>query len=218
VHNFFETNGLLEDLVLQNQINILEIGFGTGLNLLLLADAYLYGEAGASIKFHSIEAYPISAKTASSFNFKDHLSYPELVQKLPPLFNSLQKGYNTKQFIAGIDATIFYGLFEDYDADNIQFDFVFHDAFSPKVNPELWTKNTFVKLKSMSARNCILTTYSAASKAKGAMAAAGWKLAKAPGALGKREMTVASLNPEKLAEFERVDEVRLARRYEEDDF
>ena len=218
-HNFFEANGLYDALKQKKEITILEVGFGTGLNLLLLLDALADVKSRPAINYYSIEAYPIDACTAESFNFHEHVNHPKLAEKLSHIFGPLHKGINSFELLAGFNAYILNGFFRDFSPDeNLQADFIFHDAFSPDVNSELWTADTFEKLKSFSDTDCILTTYSAASKAKGAMAAAGWHLAKTRGALGKREMTLASLNPDKLAGFERVNEERLARRYEEGDF
>ncbi len=218
LHVFFEANGLNEDLTQREEINILEIGFGTGLNMLLLADQYLASEANAKIRYHSIEGFPITGETASSLNYLQHLQHPDLGKQLPPIFNSLQKGTNRIEIIPRIEASIFYGLFENYQPGDLQFNFIFHDAFSPEVNPELWTGNVFKKLLQWSNPEAIFTTYCAASKAKGAMAWAGWKVAKAPGALCKREMTVASPSAGPLSHLKRVNEERLARRYAEGDF
>jgi tRNA U34 5-methylaminomethyl-2-thiouridine-forming methyltransferase MnmC len=217
-HNFFEANGLYDALKQKKEITILEVGFGTGLNLLLLLDALADVKSRPAINYYSIEAYPIDACTAESFNFHEHVNHPKLAEKLSHIFSNLASGMNN--FILGpnIEAHIFNGFFDNFSVNKLQADFIFHDAFSPDVNPELWTADTFKKIKSLSSPDAILTTYSAASKAKGAMAAAGWHLAKTRGALGKREMTLASLNPDKLAGFERVNEERLARRYEEGDF
>lgn len=217
-HNFFEVNGLYNALKAKPEITILEIGFGTGLNLLLLADHLLQHSLKTNVTYHTIEAWPVDPQTVTSFNFEEHLHHPEPAKILPHIFAGLKPGHNTVTVQPNIEAHIFYGLFDDFENKNLQADFIFHDAFSPEVNPELWTAATFEKLKSCSAPDVILTTYSAASKAKGAMAAAGWHLASAPGALGKREMTVASLNPKKLESFDSVDTERLARRYERGDF
>lgn len=76
----------------------------------------------------------------------------------------------------------------------------------------------FQKLKKWSNPNALISTYCAASKARGAMAWPGWKVTRAQGALGKREMTLASLTSKPLAHLKRVNEERLAQRYEEGDF
>ena len=117
-----------------------------------------------------------------------------------------------------VTLNLFIGKFEDFKPVEIQADFFFHDAFSPEVNQELWTTETFRRLYSIASKEAVLVTYCAASKARAAMAVAGWKLAKTQGALGKREMTVASLSEEKLSEFKRVNEKRLIERFRNGDF
>ena len=217
-HNFFEVNRLYDALAERDALTILEVGFGTGLNLLLLADHLNQHHLDTTVTYHSIEAYPIKSETAADFNFGQHLHHPVLANRLPEIFGALEPGDNIFDIPPGIEAHIFYGLFGDFTAGRLQADFLFHDAFSPDVNPALWTADTFARLLKLSAPGALLTTYSAASKAKGAMAAAGWHLAKTRGALGKREMTVASPSPEALASYQSVNTERLARRYNEGDF
>jgi len=217
-HNFFEANGLYRRLQKPEPITVLEVGFGTGLNLLLMLDALSDPDAKASVHYVTIEAWPIEPETARRFNFGEHISHPEQARDIVEIFESLQKGENHFELSPRLKATVFYGLFNDFQANDLKANFIFHDAFSPEVNEELWTGETFQKLAGLSAPDVVMTTYSAASKAKGAMAWAGWKLAKTEGALGKREMTVAALDAKMLKEMERVDEVRLAKRYRENDF
>lgn len=217
-HVFFETSGLAGALASAEQLHILEIGLGTGLNLLLLMDQYLTAGSSARITYHSIEAFPITGKLAASFNYEEHIRHPELTGKLADLFDSLEPGLNHLDLMPGVQAYIFHGFFEDWQPEEVRADYIFHDAFSPGVNQELWTGDAFKKLKECSSSEVILTTYCAASKARGAMAWAGWYVARARGALGKREMTVASLSADKLEGFKRVNEQRLARRYRQGDF
>ena len=218
-HNFFETNGLYDALKTESDLTILEVGFGTGLNLLLLMDALIEFNSSARVRYYTIEAFPIDAETAADFNYSGYLSNPELSDKIPPIFDNLKDGLNSFQLTDRLEVTVFNGFFKDFPDKNLKADFIFHDAFSPDVNEELWSGETFKKLKSLSSPNVILTTYSSASKAKGAMAWAGWKIAKAQGALGKREMTVAALDAERLKGLERVNnEEHLSKRYEQGDF
>lgn len=217
-YNFFEANGLYETLKTQTELTILEVGFGTGLNLLLTLDALSSFNSKTHVNYYSIEAYPVDAKTASGFNYENHIAEPTLAKKVASVFGNIEEGVNRFSLSPQLDLTLFYGLFENFSIDDIQADYIFHDPFSPDVNKELWTGETFQRLKALGAPSVILTTYSAASKAKGAMAWAGWKVAKTRGALGKREMTVAALDAKKLEGLERVNEAHLAKRYENDDF
>ncbi|MFP8487656.1 tRNA (5-methylaminomethyl-2-thiouridine)(34)-methyltransferase MnmD [Gracilimonas sp. Q87] len=220
IYVFFEQSGLFESLNNTDSLTILEIGFGTGLNFLLLADHLKKNNIDTQVKFYSIEAFPIDKQTASNINFKDHISDPEIKNSLPVIFDSLKPGMNLiKPFDnLNIELNLFYGFFDDFIEADISADFIFHDAFSPEVNEELWTVTTFEKLAKLSHKETMLTTYCAASGARAAMSTAGWYLAKTRGALGKREMTVASQAEEKLRNFKRLNESRLIERYKKGDF
>jgi len=215
---FFEKTGLLDDLNSRAQINILEIGFGTGLNLLLLLDYYLDQSSQAQINYYSIEGFPLSQERAQNLNFSNHINHPELATEITHIFSNLTEGMNQFNFLNNISVHLFNGMFRDFSPGNISTNYIFHDAFSPDVNPTLWTGEVFTKLYQFSTEDVLLSTYCAASKARGAMAFSGWKIARTQGALGKREMTLASHNPERLGNLKRVNEQRLAHRYEEGDF
>lgn len=217
-HVFFKQSQLLDDIRDSKPITIFEVGFGTGLNFLLLMDYVLDIESNSTIDFYSIEGFPIHTETVEKLNYGQHLDNPSLVDHLPTIFNDLSEGMNEFSITSDITLHLFNGLFEKFHPGNIQADYIFHDAFSPDVNPELWTGNTFKKIADFSSKDAILTTYCAASKAQGAIAWAGWKVAKTQGALGKREMIIASLSEESLADFSRINEEHYARRYEEGDF
>lgn len=215
---FFEQTGLLDQLSKANSVTILEVGFGTGLNLMLLADYCLSHNWSAHIDYYSVEGFPIETELAANLNYRQHLEHSDEIPGTISIFERLSAGMNEFTFLNNISVHLFNGMFEDFDPGKIDAQFIFHDAFSPNVNPSLWTGEVFKKLKTQSAEDVILSTYCAASKAKGAMAWAGWKVARAKGALRKREMTLAALDTERLGDLKRVNEERLAKRYEEGDF
>lgn len=193
LHIFFEQSGLIEKLKQDEHVNILEVGFGTGLNVLLLCNLISQISSRSSVHFHSIEAWPIAAETANKLNYAEFLTHSNRFTEIIEVFKRLERGSVNVQFTEQVELNVFMGLFSDYLPNDISFDFVFHDAFSPRVNPELWTPEVFRKLMEWCNKNAVLTTYCAASNAKRAMKEAGWTVYKAPGALGKREMTRAVL-------------------------
>lgn len=217
---FFDTPGVTESLKSNTEISVLEIGFGTGLNFILMLDKMMQLKSQTNVSFYSVEAFPVDVQTATSFDFKKHLKNPELNDLLPVIFKDLKPGLNRIKPLDQINATLYLyiGTFDSFSLDTQRMDYLFHDAFSPEVNEELWTKEVFRKLHSYSKTDGILSTYCAASKARAAMCAAGWYVASAPGALGKREMTIASPSTEPLGSFKRVNEERLAKRFAEGDF
>lgn len=193
LHIFFEQSGLIDKLKQDEQINILEVGFGTGLNVLLLCDLMSQISSRSNVLFHSIEAWPIAAETANKLNYAEFLTHCNRFKEIIEVFKRLQRGSVSIKITEQVELYVFNGLFSEYFPKDISFDFVFHDAFSPRVNPELWTPEVFLKLVEWCNKNAVLTTYCAASSAKRAMKEAGWTVYKAPGALGKREMTRAVL-------------------------
>ncbi len=54
-------------------------------------------------------------------------------------------------------------------------DYIWYDPFSPKKNPELWTKDIFSKLKARVHAETVLMTYSCSRAAKDALTEAGWR-------------------------------------------
>lgn len=220
-HIFFDTSGLSRKLHPDTEsLTIFEVGFGTGLNFLLLLDEYLSKDLSFPINFYSVEAFPIDSGTASSFNYDEFLNHHKISDSLRIIFSTLKKGLNSISPIENesIRLNLFYDTFEELDAIEHSADFIFHDPFSPEVNEELWTVDTFQKLKSFSNPNTILATYCAASKARASMAKAGWFVSRAPGALGKREMTLASINEDLLKNYKRLNEKRLKERLDKGEF
>jgi len=221
LHVFFQKNGLLDRLTREDStepLSILEVGFGSGLNLLLLLDEYLKCGAAVPVTYCSIEAYPIDRQMAGALNYGNYLVNRDLADRLVEIFREARPGMNRFEPLPGVELLLFVGMFDAFEPGKFRADFIFHDPFSPEANPDLWTGEVFRKLAGWSKPGAVLSTYCAASEARGAMCWAGWHVAREQGALGKREMTVASLDPDKLAGLDRVNEERLARRYEEGDF
>ncbi|MEX2639653.1 MAG: tRNA (5-methylaminomethyl-2-thiouridine)(34)-methyltransferase MnmD [Balneolales bacterium] len=191
LHIFFNANGLLGAMEAGQDLSILEIGFGTGLNLMLLADLHHHVQSDSVIDFYSIEARLIDRATAGKLNYGAYLEKPELMNALPDICNALP-GMNTFVMAGQVRLHLFNGLFADFHDPSLKADFILHDPFSPGVNAELWTPQTFTKLRTLASARCILSTYSSAAKARDAMTKGGWRPKKVPGTLGKREMTVAT--------------------------
>ncbi|MEX0663008.1 MAG: tRNA (5-methylaminomethyl-2-thiouridine)(34)-methyltransferase MnmD [Balneolaceae bacterium] len=220
---YFESTGLIEKLQNGEPLSILEIGFGSGLNLVLLLDYIAKTNSDSKISFAAVDAYPIEPDTAKNLNFGEELQYIDYRTILSNIFSNLQPGWNFMKVHDQVEIHLFYGLFDEMhfppkpDSSN-PFDVVLHDPFSPESNPAGWTSDLFKKIAAHSSKTAILSTYSAASSGRAAMAVAGWFVARSPGALGKREMTVASLSESPLCHLKRVNEQRLIERWEARDF
>ena len=168
-----------------NHLEILEMGFGTGLNALLtLAEI---SESGQTVSYIGIEKYPLEDEILSSLNYTRFVSGigEDLLQKIQGSpWN--RKTSITEHFILNkIRGDIF-----DLDLYN-RFELVYFDAFSPDKQPELWTSEIFSRIYHSMKHGSILTTYSSKGTIRQNLSEAGFRTEKLPGPPGKREMTRA---------------------------
>ena len=75
-----------------------------------------------------------------------------------------------------------------------KYDVIYFDAFSPEVQPGLWTKDIFFKLFKSLKKGGVMTTYSCKGIVKRALKESGFRIEKLPGPPGKREFLRASKN------------------------
>ena len=167
-----------------DEINILEVGFGTGLNALLtMLETKLKGH---SVKYTALETFPLPQQLWSKLN------YPEQIgdKKAKEIFQLLhQCDWNLeKEIIPGFFITKVEKSLEDYEAAGMLYDLIYFDAFAPDVQAELWTDEIFRKVSRMTAKDGILVTYSCKGSVRRAIKTAGFAVEKIPGPKGKREM------------------------------
>lgn len=165
------------------EINILEMGLGTGMNVLLTLSEAL--NTDLSIHYTALETHPISMEIAQQLN------YPELLSK-PELEESFHKIHSCEW-----DKEIAFGSHFYFKKVNIEmqkfitepkFEVVYYDAFGPAAQPELWTLNIFEKLFEMMLPNALLLTYCAKGEVRRNMQKAGFTVEKLSGPPGKREI------------------------------
>jgi tRNA U34 5-methylaminomethyl-2-thiouridine-forming methyltransferase MnmC len=170
----------------KSSINLLEIGFGTGLNAFL---SCRYASANRSpVVYYSLEPFPISNDDICALNYGTMLHDEDL-------FTSIHQAPWNKP----IEITPFFTLIkiqetlQNIDFGCSQFHLVFFDAFGPEKQPELWSESNFQKIGLSLFAEGVLTTYSTKGDVKRALKKAGFKLEKLPGPPGKREVLRATL-------------------------
>lgn len=176
--------GLEHVLLSKNQaeIEILEMGFGTGLNALL---TYLYSKKNPNCKFAytGVEAYPISEAELKHINFAQQLEID------PNYFLKLHEGeWNKEASISSNFKLLKRNCFFDTICDKEKFDLVYYDAFGARVQPELWTETMFSSMYKALKKDGVLVTYSAKGSVRRAMETVGFTVERLPGPPGKREM------------------------------
>lgn len=180
--NFLAAAGL-------KQINILEIGFGTGLNAFM---TYLEAQKQAvSVLFHSIELHPIGEETAKQLNYPTLLQCPENEE----IFRQMHSNENLTVSLPSCDDNFFefqlkITTFEGAVLPNI-YQLIYFDAFAPSVQPHLWEAPFLQKMYDALVPGGIFVTYCAQGAFKRALKEVGFKVEGLPGPKGKREMTRA---------------------------
>lgn len=183
-YHVFIKNGL--HLMQTQSINILEIGFGTGLNVLItLIESE---KKGLKINYTAVEAYPIGFDEVSAMNYTSQLNNENLESVFKDMHESNwdEKKTINPQFSL-IKRKQFFQDINDVD----QYNLIYFDAFGYRVQPELWSTEIFSKMYLSLKENGVLVTYAARGVIKRAMQEAGFTVKKVPGPPGKREMMIA---------------------------
>jgi tRNA U34 5-methylaminomethyl-2-thiouridine-forming methyltransferase MnmC len=168
-------------------LNILEIGFGTGLNAMLaLAETH---KRGLLINYHAVEKYPLNYKEYSRINFE------ELIEEVPP--GSLMKLHEAPweepvQITQGFTITKEQSDFRTMNLGG-PFDLVYFDAFAPQKQPHLWSEAIFRTISEALNPGGVLVTYTCMGSVRRSLISCGFDVKKVPGPPGKREMLRASM-------------------------
>jgi tRNA U34 5-methylaminomethyl-2-thiouridine-forming methyltransferase MnmC len=174
------------------EINILEVGFGTGLNALLtIQETGLPKFDHLKINYHTFETEPLSPEILGKLN------YPIVVIGVAGVIFSLI--HNDKwgvpfQVTTNLNFTKW--KLPIQQAETIKdklpaFNLIYYDAFAPNNQPEMWETPVFELLYGLSGPECRLVTYCAKSQVKRNLKAADFKVSTAPGPPRKREMIIA---------------------------
>jgi tRNA U34 5-methylaminomethyl-2-thiouridine-forming methyltransferase MnmC len=179
-HVFVAGNGLPDRLC--DGFHIAELGFGTGLNLLAMAQEW---RGPGRIRFTSFEAYPMDVADMR----RALAAFPELAALADELVTQWQTGQTTFA-LALVDVEVILG-----DANvtlpmwSVQADAWFLDGFSPAKNADLWTDAIMAQVGLHTKPGGTCATYTAAGHVRRALAAAGFDVERVPGFGRKRHMT-----------------------------
>ncbi len=181
MHVFIES-GL--NLVKADNIRILEIGFGTGLNVLLTA----LNRNDKTIEYHSLEKYPLNSELENILQYSSEQGEQEtslfrIIHNLPwDSLTPIAPGFNLLKWEADLLTVEF----------TSKYDLVYFDAFAPDIQPEMWSESVFTKIFNTMNVGGILTTYSAKGVVRRTLQKVGFTAERIPGPPHKREMLRAT--------------------------
>tara|TARA_R110000868_G_scaffold14075_3_gene65705 strand:- start:2105 stop:2782 length:678 start_codon:yes stop_codon:yes gene_type:complete len=184
-YHVFIKSGL--SLFKHQDLSILEIGFGTGLNAIITSIES--EKLDLNIDYVGVEAYPVIPEEISQLNYMQQLEASDFHQqfskmhsceweKVCALSNNFKLTKQQKDF-KQIKEINFFNL-------------IYFDAFGARVQPELWTEEIFLIMYNALKENGVLVTYAAKGSVRRAMQAVGFSVERLPGPPGKREMLRAT--------------------------
>ena len=177
-------------LIERCEINILELGFGTGLNGLVTIDEFLKTDKNQVVRYYSLEKYPVLQQELLA------LDYPTLFENpdLDSAFTRLHEAPWNEPcevvenfFVTKIEADFF-------DLDSLRIppiDLVYFDCFGSRVQPDLWEPKLIGLVADKMSKEGLFTTYSAKGSLRRALLDLDFEVEKRPGPPGKREMITA---------------------------
>ncbi|MFP5471817.1 MAG: tRNA (5-methylaminomethyl-2-thiouridine)(34)-methyltransferase MnmD [Bacteroidia bacterium] len=179
----FIKNGLEHISQSETKIRIFEMGFGTGLNALVTKQ--FAQKNNLKIDYSAIDAFPLSWDECQALNYLEQLNVPELA----PFFQSIhQVEWNKK---IAIDERFslhkIYAKIEEVIL-NETYDLIYFDAFGPRAQSDMWTKEIFQKLYNATTNNGTFVTYCAKGQVRRDLESVGYKMERLQGPPGKREM------------------------------
>ena len=185
-HVFVAGSGVAARLSRGQATRVLEVGFGTGLNFLLTADLALAHDA--PLYYRGLERALLPVSIASALGYRTALKHPELYDALMSYWAAPAGAFEYRS----VTLVLLLGEATEQALGEAEADAIYQDAFSPTVNPELWSEAFLGKLSAALAPGGCLSTYSVSGVVRRRLAALGLAVAKRPGPPGgKREMLVA---------------------------
>lgn len=197
---YLEASGVAERLRAGAATRVLEVGFGTG--LLFLVTAELAATTGTELTYVGVENALPSADLLAELGYDQLLAPSQLPAQLRAWRESLGTVPAPGQHDLALGAT----RLALHTADALTclagpgsgsvegtFHAVYHDAFSPRTNPDLWDARFLTALAARLKPGGRLVSFSVAGSVRRALTAAGLAVAKHPGPPGgKREVLVAT--------------------------
>ncbi|PTT74231.1 tRNA (5-methylaminomethyl-2-thiouridine)(34)-methyltransferase MnmD, partial [Chryseobacterium sp. HMWF001] len=169
------------------EINILELGFGTGLNVLVTINEYLKTDKNHIINYFTLEKYPINESEINDlayFELFDNSEFRNIYQKI-----HLAEWEKSEEIISGFNLKkIECDFFDLKNIDLPAINLVYFDCFGARVQPDLWEKPLFEMVADKMAVNGLLTTYSSKGSVRRILQELNFNVEKKQGPPGKREM------------------------------
>lgn len=187
----FIDNGF--NLVYDYEINILELGLGTGLNVLVTIDEFMKTDINHIIHYFTIEKYPVNEEEVRELDYAAIFQKPEMAEINQRIHSS---NWNESiEIIPNFFLTKYHCDFFELEQIEIpKINLVYFDCFGARVQPDLWEKPLFEMVANKMKMGGLLTTYSSKGSVRRILKELNFNVEKKAGPPGKREMINAIKN------------------------
>jgi len=170
----------------EEEISILEVGLGTGLNAALTAQWAIANSK--KVKYHAIELYPLGTEHIKLLNYSKSLK-----GNASALWEQIcNANWETEQQIDEHFCLLKQSIDFTQWQPNRMYNLVYFDAFAPDDQPEMWTTEQFKKIYDALLPQSILVTYSAKGIVKRALSEVGFTIKRLKGPTGKKHILRAT--------------------------
>ena len=181
----FIDNGL--KTVQNYEINILELGFGTGLNGLVTIDEFLKTDKNHVIHYSTIEKYPVNECEVTELSYDSFFDEPNIKEYYRKL-HECEWNKTTELFPNFFFTKYHRDFFDLKEIELPKINLVYYDCFGARVQPDLWEKPLFKMVADKMEMGGLLTTYSSKGSVRRILEELNFKVEKKNGPPGKREM------------------------------
>ena len=192
-HVFLKGTGVKDRLAAAQPTHLLEVGLGTGMNFLLTATEAL--DSNTPLDYWAFEQNPVPGSLLKQLQFDSFIHTRALLAAFWGWLDSMEHSSTgdtyTFAFKDIVTLRVLTGDATKASIPSNRFHAVYLDAFSPNVNPELWTPDFLSGIFAAMEPGGCLSTYSARRLVRENLAAAGFIVRKKQGPPGKREMVIA---------------------------
>jgi len=186
-HVFLAGNGLPDRLC--DGFHVVELGFGTGLNMLATALAWAATGRAGTLWFTSFEAYPLPASDIA----RALRAFPDVASAAEPFVAQWATGAR-EIGLPGLHLRVIEGdARETLPTWAGCADAWYLDGFSPAKNPELWSPDLMKQVARHTAPGGTFATYTAAGHVRRSLEAAGFTVTRSTGYGPKRHMTTGRI-------------------------
>ncbi len=190
---FLRACGFPEAFANQALTHVVEVGFGTGLNILALWHMWrAHRPAGHRLHVTSFEAYPMARNDAARAHADFYTLDPEIETLSRLILAQWPPQADGRHHLAWPEEGVSLDVLHQDVVPGLTFltgavDAWFLDGFAPQKGPEAWREDIYKEMARLSAPGAPVGTFTVAGAVRRGLAAAGFTVTKVPGFGRKRE-------------------------------